>query len=133
MHMDMTEAELRSASDQFYERLADVLVGDATSMLELWSESDDISYLGPGGEYLVGRAAIEQTWRDQAANKFGGSASPQENHFVVAGPLGVVVGYERGIVMLDGQEQDLEIRATSTYRKEDDGTVRMIGHHTDRF
>lgn len=121
---------LESASDGFYEALNAVLAGDAEPMLALWSHADDVTYMSPFGELLVGWEPIRAAWQAQADQRFGGSVGPEElRHFESPG-LGVAVGFERGSVQIDGAPVGVDIRATSTYRVED-GRWMMIGHHTD--
>lgn len=128
----ITEAQLRAASMDFYEALADVLAGDPEPMFGLWSRANDVSYMGPMGDLLLGWEQIRESWQDQAEAGLGGSVSSEQTHFICSGSLGIVVGYERGTVLADGKPVPVNIRATSTYRLED-GQVKMIGHHTDRF
>ena len=123
---------LKNASDTFYAALADVLAGDPESMIDLWSHQDDVSYMGPMSDDLfVGWDTIEPEWRSQAAAQIEGQVETEALHFVVGESLGVVVNYEIGSGH-KGISETMKIRVTSTYRLED-GQVRMIGHHTDRF
>ncbi len=128
----MTTDDLRAANDRFYAALADLLAGKSGSMTELWSKADDVTYMGPMGDLLVGWKAVGDAWQQQAEAEFGGSARPQDNRFIVGGQIGIVVGFERGSRFVDGKEVPLNIRATNTFRLED-GIVKMIGHHTDLF
>ncbi|NQU37274.1 MAG: nuclear transport factor 2 family protein [Actinobacteria bacterium] len=128
---DMTIADLRRASDLFYEALAVVLAGEADPMLELLSSADDSSYLGPMGGAIIGWDAIRKAWEDQADSELGGRVSPSDRHYVVGEDIGIVVGWEKGEGHR-GMPDEINIRATSTYRLED-GVVKMIGHHTDRL
>ncbi|MCH9815161.1 MAG: nuclear transport factor 2 family protein [Actinomycetia bacterium] len=128
----LTLENLQSASDAFYAALAEVLAGDATAMIDLWSHQTDVSYLGPmSGDLFVGWDVIEPEWRSQAAAQIEGAVVTEDMHYVVGGPLGIVVNYEVGSGH-KGISETMKIRVTSTYRLED-GQVRMIGHHTDRF
>lgn len=129
MVQELTLTQLKAASETFYRALADVLVGDSGLMLELWSGADDVCYLGPMGEIVVGPEAVSVGWERQAARRLGGVVTPRDLHFVVGGTFGVVTNWEHG-VSHSGIASEIKIRATSTYRLEDD-TVRMIGHHTD--
>lgn len=123
---------LQEASDAFYSALADVLAGDATAMLALWSHADDVSYMGPMDDQLqVGWDTIEPAWVNQAAAKIGGQVVTENLHYVVGESLGIVVNYEVGSGHV-GIPGTMRIRVTSSYRLED-GHLRMIGHHTDRF
>lgn len=128
----MTLPALKQASNAFYSALADVLAGDAKAMNELWSHAEDVSYMGPmDDQLLVGWSTINQTWQDQAAAKIGGQVVTEDLNFVVGQDLGVVVNYEVGSGHV-GVPSPMRIRVTSAYRLED-GQVKMISHHTDRF
>jgi ketosteroid isomerase-like protein len=128
----MVLAELERAAHGFYIALASLLAGDVDPMLEIWSHADDVTYLGPFGELLVGWGPIRDALAAQAAQHLGGVVEPEELHFVASPTLGVVVGYERGANEIDGAAVPVDIRATSVYRLED-GHWLMIGHHTDRL
>ena len=130
MTADLTMDDMRTATTRFYAALGDVLAGDPEPMFAIWSRAGDVCYSGPMGPLVVGWEPIRRSWQEQADAKLGGFVSPEELHFVVGGPLGVVTGYERGEVAADGVATTVNIRATSTYRL-DDGEVKMIGHHTD--
>lgn len=126
---ELTADDLSESTGSFYTALADVLGGDATSMLELWSHEPDITYIGPMGALLVGWEEIRVSWLKQAEARLGGRVTPSELHFVPGGRIGVVTGWELG-ELHNGLPGAVHLRATSTYRLED-GEVRMIGHHTD--
>jgi len=121
---------LQNATQAFYEALNAMLGGDAEPMLALWSRADDVTYMSPFGELLVGWEPIRASWQTQADARLGGRVDPEELRFVSSETLGVVVGFERGSVVVDGVDTRVDIRATSTYRLED-GHWAMIGHHTD--
>ena len=123
-------ASLQEATSAFYAALNDVLGGDAAPMLDLWSHADDITYMSPFGELLVGWDVVAASWRQQTEARFGGRVDPEEVHYFAGDDLGVVVGFERGTVQVEGQDTPVDIRATSTWRLED-GAWKMIGHHTD--
>lgn len=132
MDAGLTLPALQQASEAFYSALADVLAGDPRSMLDLWSHSDDVTYMGPmDGTVTVGWGPIRQAWLDQADARIGGQVATEGLHYVVGSDLGIVVNYEVGSGHV-GVEGEKRIRATSSYRLEN-GQVKMIGHHTDRF
>ena len=121
---------LKDATTAFYSALNDMLAGDAQPMTELWSHADDVTYMSPFGELLVGWDAIRESWQAQAGQRLGGRVEPEELHHFASDMLGFVVGFERGSVEIDGTPTPVDIRATSMYRIED-GRWAMIGHHTD--
>ncbi len=121
---------IEAASQSFYDALNTMLAGDAGPMLEVWSHADDVSYMSPFGEVLGGWEAVRASWEGQAAARLGGRVDGQELRYVSSDDLGVVVGFERGSVEIAGVATPVDIRATSTYRREGDRWA-MIGHHTD--
>ena len=78
-----------------------------------------------------GWAAIEPEWIGQAEARIEGQVQTERMHFIVGDSIGIVTNYEVGSGP-KGISETMRIRVTSTYRLED-GVVRMIGHHTDRF
>lgn len=129
MEQAITLDELKAASDSFYAALGDVLAGDAQSMRDLWSRADDACYMGPMGEIVVGGEAIQDAWQQQAVALLGGAVTPSDLHLVTGGKLGIVTNWEHGVGHT-GISNEIHIRVTSTYRREE-GQIRMIGHHTD--
>ena len=123
-------ANLEDATAAFYAALNDMLAGDAEPMLALWSHDDDVTYMSPFGELLVGWEPIRASWQAQADQRLGGRVEPEELHHFASDTLGVVVGFERGSVEINGTVTPVDIRATSVYRAEN-GDWAMIGHHTD--
>ncbi len=121
---------LEEATEGFYDALNAMLGGDAEPMLELWSHDDDVTYMSPFGELLVGWEPVRESWEAQANQRLGGRVDPEELRHFTSPTLGFVVGFERGSVEIDGSSTPVNIRATSMYRLED-GRWKMIGHHTD--
>jgi len=121
---------LEDATQGFYAALNAVLAGDVEPMLALWSHADDVTYMSPFGELLVGWDAVRASWETQAGQGLDGTVHPEELHHYASDGLGCVVGFERGSVVVGGETVPVDIRATSLYRVEDDRWV-MIGHHTD--
>ncbi len=123
-------ATLEEATSSFYDALNKVLAGDVGPMLKVWSHEDDITYMSPFGELLTGWPAVRDSWQQQADSHLGGEVEPAELHYFASRTLGVVVGFERGTITLNGEKTPVDIRATSTYRRQG-GRWVMIGHHTD--
>lgn len=123
-------AALEDATQAFYGALNAVLSGDVEPMLELWSHADDVTYMSPFGELLVGWEPIRDSWQAQADQRLGGRVEPEELRHFSSPTLGCVVGFERGTIELGGTTTPVDIRATSLYRVEDERWA-MIGHHTD--
>lgn len=124
-------AGVRAAVAGFYSALNRMFEGDLEAMLAVWSHREDVTYMGPTGQFEVGWPAVLKDWQGQAAMKLGGRVDPTEVQLFVGSDLAVAVGYEVGEnTNAAGQVQRLKLRATSTFRKETGGW-KMIGHHTD--
>ena len=122
---------VRKAAEQFYAALNSMFTGDLGPMEEIWSHAEDVTYLDPGGGYLVGWEEVLASWKAQAAMKLGGKVEATEMRITVGRDLAVTQNYETGENMdEEGKIRKVSIRATNVFRKED-GEWKMIGHHTD--
>lgn len=123
--------EIEHATARFYECLNSMFTGDTSAMKQVWSHSDDVTYMGPDGGIEIGWKQVEVKWETQAQLKLGGEVVAEEIHVTLAGDMAVVQCREVGH-NLDAQGRPLEvsIRATNVFRKEN-GTWKMVGHHTD--
>ncbi|MCG8652653.1 MAG: nuclear transport factor 2 family protein [Pirellulales bacterium] len=126
------EKAVLQASQGFYSALNRLFKGDTGPMEQVWSHSDDVTYMGPVGGLKVGWNAVLESWNGQAEKKLGGTVRPQQTHVFAGSTLAVVTCIEAGENIVDGKPQQVSIRSTSTYRKED-GKWKMIGHHTDKL
>jgi ketosteroid isomerase-like protein len=126
---DDTQA-VKAAVATFHDALNTLFTGDVAPMKAIWSHADDVTYMGPVGGMQVGWSQIEPYWDKQAAKKLGGKVEPVDLHVTASPTLGVVHYYEKGENVIDGKPQPVNIRVTTTFRKEG-GQWKVIGHHTD--
>jgi len=126
---DDTQA-VKAAVTLFHDALNVLFKGDAAPMKAVWSHADDVTYMGPVGGMQVGWLQIEPYWDKQAAKKLGGKVDPVDVHVTASPTLAVVHYYEKGENVPDGKPQPVNIRTTTTLRKEG-GQWKVIGHHTD--
>jgi ketosteroid isomerase-like protein len=125
------KSEILAANDAFYAALNALFTGDAAPIKDVWSHSDDITYMGPQGGLDTGWQAIGKMWDDVAAARLGGKVAPVDVHVNAGWKLAVVVNVEVGEnTNANGKTAQVSIRATNVYRKEG-GAWKMIGHHTD--
>jgi len=126
---DDTQA-VKAANVVFHDALNSLFTGNAAPMKASWSHADDVTYMGPVGGMQVGWSQVEPYWDKQAAKKLGGKVDPVDVHITASPALAVVHYYEKGENVIDGKPQPVNIRATTTFRKEG-GQWKVIGHHTD--
>ena len=129
--IEAEEQAVRQSVEQFYAALNAMFTGELGPMQEVWSHAEDVTFMGPGGGFRIGWEQVRADWETQAARKLGGKVKPEEIHITVGSELAVVHNYEKGEnTPVEGKPQQVSIRATSLFRKED-GKWKMIGHHTD--
>ncbi|MFM9058708.1 MAG: YybH family protein [Planctomycetaceae bacterium] len=126
---DDTQA-VKSALTGFHDALNVLFTGDAAPIKAVWSHADDVTYMGPMGDMQVGWSQVEPYWDRQAAKKLGGKVDAADVHVTASPTLAVAHYYEKGENVIDGKPQPVNIRATTTFRKEG-GQWKVIGHHTD--
>jgi len=122
---------VQQATARFYTSLNAMFTGDANPMLEVWSHAEDVSYMGPAGDFLVGWDEVRDVWQAQAALNLGGKVEPYELRGTVGEELAFTQCIEKGTNRdAEGNTVQVSIRATNLFRKEN-GRWKMIGHHTD--
>lgn len=124
------QVELELAVKEFYKALNAIFVGDVSPMENLWSHSDDTTYLSPEGGILKGWKEIQKAWNRQANLNLKGEIEPQELHLIQEGNIGVAQNFEVGKNYVDGKPVEVRIRALNLFRKENGGW-KMISHQTD--
>jgi ketosteroid isomerase-like protein len=127
---DADEQAVRQANANFYTALNAMFEGESEPMTAVWSHAEDVTYMGPGGGMQVGWDAVAAIWKTQAAMKLGGSVRPERIHLNIGQDTAIVDCFEMGQNFVDGKPQQVSLRATNVFRKEQ-GQWKMIGHHTD--
>ena len=125
------EEAVRKALDGFYASLNVMFTGDAEAAKEVWSQSDDIAYMGADGGYQIGWAAMYKNWQDQAKLKMGGKVQHMNVHINVGKDIAVTHQLVKSVdTEASGVNKHEALRASSVFRKEG-GKWKMIGHHVD--
>ncbi len=126
-----TKAAVLATVDQWFVALNAMLNGDPKPFAEIYSHSDDVTYMGAEGTYRVGWEATYADWKAQAAKSTGGEVQGADLHIVVHGDMAVAQHLTQGRVRKpDGEMADTSARETSVFRIED-GVWKMIAHHAD--
>jgi len=129
--VEADEEAVKEAVSQFYVALNEIFKSNIEPMKEVWSHAGDVIYMGPTGGIKIGWQQVLADWEAQAAMKLGGTVKPENMTITVGNNLAFTTNYEKGSnINADGKPQEVSIRATNTFRKED-GKWKMIGHHTD--
>jgi PAS domain S-box-containing protein len=118
------------ATDAWYEALNAVFEGDSQPMKDIWSHGEDVVYMGPAGDYLIGWEAVEKAWDIQTAQNLGGRVSPTRVNMIVGKDMALINCIEIGENQVDGETKTVEIRSSTTFRKEE-GAWKAVEHQTD--
>lgn len=122
---------VEKANAQFYASLNAMFRGEIAPMEQVWSHATDVTYMGPAGGIQTGWDHVRSAWESQAALKLGGKVEPTKTRIIVGDDLATVTCLEVGDNRdAQGRPQNVSIRATNVFRKEN-GQWKMIGHHTD--
>jgi uncharacterized protein (TIGR02246 family) len=125
------KAAILSAQKAWFVALNAMLAGDPAPFADIYSHSEDVSYMSAEGGLRVGWEATWRDWQAQAKLARGGHMEEVENHITVDGDMAVVQFIEKGIINnSEGKEVEQLARETSVYRRED-GIWKMIAHHAD--
>jgi len=125
------KAAVLAANAQFYAAINKMFTGEIAPIKAVWSHADDVTYMGPTGQFEHGWKTVLKDWEGQAALKLGGRVEPVEIQVIVGEDLAVVNDYEQGEnTNANGKVERLRLRATNIFRKEG-GAWKMVGHHTD--
>jgi ketosteroid isomerase-like protein len=104
--------------------------GNPRPYLELWSDANDVSLMGGVGGHQVGLDQVSELLT-AAAKTLNYETWDAEN--LVTGfdeTLGFTVELERLTRHLDGQLEEMSLRATTIYRREE-GAWKVIHRHGD--
>lgn len=119
------------ADDRFFAGLNQMFAGNLEPIKQLWSHADDVVYMSPIGDVLIGWEAVLPSWVAQASLELGGDIKPVERHVTADHGLAVVHHRANGWNKDgDGNRVDFSLRGTNVYRKEAD-EWRLIAHHAD--
>jgi len=121
--------EIKLACKGFYRALQAILEGDVLPMEKVWSHAEDVTYLGPQGGILVGWKEVSNAWKHQAS-QLKGRLEQGQVFICCDGNIGIVQNYEIGETYVNGKVENVRIRATNIFRKEE-GNWKMITHQTD--
>jgi ketosteroid isomerase-like protein len=112
------------AEQAFYEAFE---IGEIAVMMAVWSKDDDITCIHPLGPRLVGRAAVEESWRAILNNSIGVRFELTEIREFVDQALTIRILYER--LWVPGENAPrAPIITTNAYRYSKRGW-HMVLHH----
>jgi ketosteroid isomerase-like protein len=132
--VEAATGRLDAHATEFLERCHDALRqhtgGNPRPFLELWSHAADVSLMGGVGGHQVGIDEVSEllTAAAKTLNYETWSADTLASSF--GDELGFTVELEHLTRKIDGKTDEMSLRATSVYRRED-GAWKVIHRHGD--
>jgi ketosteroid isomerase-like protein len=117
------------------QRTADALEaigsGDPGPYAALWARTDDATLFGAWGTIEKGHEAVTRTFEWVGSRFSDGALKATYDVVHQSGDLGCTVGFERGVVRVDGGDPaPMTIRVTHLYRRID-GEWWLVHRHAD--
>ena len=127
-----TEA-VAKAVDEWFVVLNAMVDGNPEPFAALFSHADDVLYMSGEGTFRIGWEATWRDWQEQATKSLGGHVVGDDVHIIVSGDLATVGLVAHATINApDGKTEELRVRQTHVFRKED-GAWKMIVHHADNI
>jgi ketosteroid isomerase-like protein len=124
--------DFRAFLDRVDDALAAMFTGDPRPYADLWAHDDDVTLFGAWGPIEQGHEAVTRTFTWVGSRFSDGVAEPSEYRVVaVSGDRAHTVGFERGVVRVDGGARaPMVLRVTHGFRRVD-GTWWLTHRHAD--
>jgi ketosteroid isomerase-like protein len=129
---DRPDAAAAEFIEQCHRALRKHTSGNPRPYLELWSHAEDVSLMGGVGGHQVGIHDVMEllTAAAKTLNYETWDAQNLANGF--NDTLGFTVELERLTRQIDGKTEEMSLRATTIYRRED-GAWKVIHRHGDNL
>lgn len=125
------EDEVREASRKFYEALNMMAAGNLDTMADIWSQDRHAGAMHPVGGRHSGWEAVRDSFNGVGRIAGGGEIRLEEQKLNGAGDFAYETGMERGTTVLAGRTIPIDHRVTNIYRRDADGSWKIVHHHTD--
>lgn len=129
---DVPGAEtFEAALDRVHRGLADMGGGRPDSYMSCWHPLPQVTLFGAWGPIERGYARLAQTFAWVGGRFSGGALVAEDVEIHTSGDLAYTVGFERGLVAIDGGPAKLmKIRVTHIYQRID-GRWALVHRHAD--
>jgi len=122
---------IEAALDRVHRGLADMGDGCPDSYISCWHRSPAVTLFGAWGPIEKGHANLTSTFAWVGSRFSGGALVAEDIELYSSGDLAYTVGFERGLVSIDGAPpRPMTIRVTHLYRRID-GRWGLVHRHAD--
>ena len=127
---DADGAEFLEFLERCHEALRQHTSGNPRPFLDLWSRAADVSLMGGVGGHQVGFDQVSELLTAAAKTLNYETWSAENLASLFTDTLGFTVELEHLTRQVNGQTEELSLRATSIYRREE-GAWKVIHRHGD--
>jgi ketosteroid isomerase-like protein len=127
---DADAAEFREFVERCHDALRQHTGGNPRPYLELWSHADDVSLMGGVGGHQVGIDDVSELLTAAAKTLNYETWSAENLATGSDDTFGFTVEIERLTRQISGKTEEMRLRATSIYRREN-GAWRVVHRHGD--
>jgi ketosteroid isomerase-like protein len=124
------DAGLEEFIGRCHEAISQQSQGHPEPFLELWSRADDVSIMAAIGAYQVGFEEVSELLTAASKTQSFDSWSAENLVTTIGDDLAFSVELEHYGRQEDGREEEMTLRATQIYRRED-GEWKVIHRHGD--
>ena len=129
--MTTTTDDLQVALRRVADALGAMASGDPGPYAALWAPGHDVTLFGAWGPIERGHEAVTSTFTWVGGRFSDGTLVPRQDVLHVDNDLAVTVGFEEGVVRIDGSERrPMTIRVTHVLRRIE-GTWYLVHRHAD--
>jgi ketosteroid isomerase-like protein len=124
------DAGLEEFIGRCHEAISQQSQGHPEPFLELWSRADDVSIMAAIGAYQVGFEEVSELLTAASKTQSFDSWNAENLVTIIGDDLAFSVELEHYGRQEDGREEEMTLRATQIYRRED-GEWKVIHRHGD--
>jgi ketosteroid isomerase-like protein len=124
------EAGLEEFISRCHDAISSQSQGSPEPFLELWSHADDVTIMAAIGGYHVGFEQVSSLLTAASKTQSFDTWNAENIVTTIGGDLAFSVELERYAREVDGEQEELTLRATQIYRRED-GAWKVIHRHGD--
>jgi ketosteroid isomerase-like protein len=123
-------ADLSSFIDRCHDAVRQQSGGNSEALLALWSRAEDVTLMAATNGYQSGFDDVSALLRAVAQGLRFETYEPETLSTTVSSDLAYTVELERMTGHADGEPQEMTLRTTQVYRRED-GEWRLVHRHAE--
>jgi ketosteroid isomerase-like protein len=126
------DPDILQGLEKFFSALRSMFAGKLGPMARIWANSNDVTFAGPTGNIQVGWEAVLGEFERHGRQTIRGNLGYKAPFIRTFGDMAYASCLATAPDMtINGKPYPFNQRATSLFRRQDDGEWRLVHHHTD--